>query len=119
MTMLLSTVLCAALFAPAAEDKPKDDKAADLIVGKWVCKDSPLGEINFEFTKDGTFTEYVGLSGKGKYKVVNEKTLELTYMFDDGKSKTYKKKLTVTKDKLTLEPGYAGKGKTVYTRAAK
>ena len=104
--MLLSSALCAVLFVPIAEDK-KDAKAADLIVGKWVTRLATNNgdiELILEFAKDGTYTRSYGpRTFKGKYKLVDENNLEMESPTPEGKTVTSKEKVTVTRDKLTLE----------------
>ena len=101
---MLATRLCVALsfaFVPA----PADDKPKDLIVGKWMGKDGPA-EITIEFIKDGSLTVQAKAGDqkfelKGKYKVLDDKNLEVEITFMN-ETKKEKNEFTVTKEKLTL-----------------
>jgi uncharacterized protein (TIGR03066 family) len=89
-----------------------EDKAKDLIVGKWTPADAPKGvTITIEFTKDGKITVSGSQNGKefkgtGTYKFTDDNTMETTIEFMGQKetSKTHIMKLNkdelVTKDEL-------------------
>src|SRR5262245_3591145 len=91
--------------APAADkDKDKDD-SKKLLVGKWETKqkfrDMEI-KIQAEFTKDGELIFSFGQNKiKGKYSVVDEKTIE-TEMTVQGKTMKEKVGYKVTKDTLEL-----------------
>jgi uncharacterized protein (TIGR03066 family) len=94
--------------------------AKDKLVGKWSAKEKVMGdkeiEIVTEFTKDGkVIAEITGLGKKeGTYKVIDDKTLEVTMKGPDEKDKTEKGPFKIEGDKLTLTDD---KGKdTVMTR---
>jgi uncharacterized protein (TIGR03066 family) len=100
--MVLTQVLCVALFAPALADKPEE-----LILGKWTAKEK-MGDkevdIVLEFSKDGVVKATIGpKTMEAKYKVIDKDNLELT-LERDGKKETKKAKFKVTKDKLTISP---------------
>jgi uncharacterized protein (TIGR03066 family) len=104
---LLTPVLFAALLAPAAADKP-----ADLLVGKWThTEKSDKVEITvvLEFTDKGALSMEMQLPMtkdpikiSGSYKVIDDKTLEITAKDPKGEEKTDKGTFEVTKEKLTL-----------------
>jgi uncharacterized protein (TIGR03066 family) len=118
---LLTPVLYAALLAPAA------DKPADLIVGKWTHtekQDKIEISVTLEFTKDNKLNMEMTLPNAkeplkiaGTYKVVDDKTLEITAKDPKGEEKTDKGSFEVTKDKLTLIDK-SGK-KTEFTKVTK
>jgi uncharacterized protein (TIGR03066 family) len=88
-----------------------EDKAKDLIVGKWQPTKPPEGvQVTFEFTKDGKFRidGRAKLEGKkeqdikreGAYKFLDDDTIELT-LEQAGKSETTKVKIIkISKDEL-------------------
>ena len=85
-------------------------KAKDLIVGKWEPAKQPQGaKVVIEFTKDGK----VLMSGsgpdkkefkmEGKYRLPDDKTMEVTYE-QNGKAKTDKTTIVkITKDELVTK----------------
>ena len=87
-----------------------EDKAKDLIVGKWEPAKQPQGaKVVIEFTKDGK----VLMSGsgpdkkefkmEGKYRLPDDKTMEVTYE-QNGKAKTDKTTIVkITKDELVTK----------------
>jgi uncharacterized protein (TIGR03066 family) len=89
----------------AADDKA--DKAAKMLVGKWEATvKSNTGKeikIQLEFTKDNKLVvSYSGVKVEGKYKVVDEKTLEVERTFM-GKTMKEKNEFKVTKDTLEMK----------------
>jgi len=83
-----------------AQDKPKD-----LIVGKWQAKEK-VGDkeivATIEFNKDGTMKVTAeGFNFEGKYKLVDDETLE-TEVTIAGQTKKDTDKIKITKDKITL-----------------
>jgi uncharacterized protein (TIGR03066 family) len=119
---LLTPVLYAALLAPAVADKPEE-----LIVGKWTHTEKAGANeitVTLEFTKDSKLNMEMTLPNAkdplkitGSYKVVDDKTLEITAKDPKGDEKTDKGGFEVTKDKLTLIDK-TGK-KTEFTRVTK
>jgi len=114
---------------PAAVRRPAGpaaDKAEDLIVGKWTHtakKDNSEIVVVLEFLKGGDVTVELKLSTttqpekvKGKYKVLDDKTLEIE-VTDMGRSKTDKGEFLLSKDRLTLVRKDGGK--TEFTRVTK
>jgi hypothetical protein len=107
---LYGTVLLAIFVIGCGGSSPKD-----LIVGKWSGKQGPM-EATFDFAKDGKLTVDVKLPKEiaemmkkdtlqmeGSYKVIDDKTLEVTLKDpQSGKEKTEKGPFKVTADKLTL-----------------
>jgi len=95
------------LLAGQAYGDAKDD-AAKLLVGKWETKQK-LGDKEataiLDFSKDGKLamklTGPVDLSLGGTYKVIDEKTIEVTITFMQ-KTKTEKSQFKVSKDTLEL-----------------
>jgi len=85
----------------------KDD-AAKLLVGKWETKQKVMDKeatAILDFSKDGKLsmklTGPVDLSLNGTYKVIDEKTLEVTITFME-KTMTEKSQFKVSKDTLEL-----------------
>src|SRR5215831_3701748 len=86
-----------------------EDKAKDLIVGKWEpAKPPPGATVVIEFTKDGKVL-MTGTSNKkdfkleGKYKLADETTMEITFE-QNGKVKTDKTKIVkLNKDELVTK----------------
>jgi uncharacterized protein (TIGR03066 family) len=88
-----------------------EEKAKDLIVGKWQPTKPPEGvQVVFEFTKDGKFKMdgKAKLEGKkeqdvkreGTYKFLDDDTIELA-IEQVGKSETTKVKIVkISKDEL-------------------
>jgi uncharacterized protein (TIGR03066 family) len=113
--MTASSVLFLALLSPAFQG----DKPEELIIGKWQGKVKEGDKeflLTIEFAKDGTFKSEVKLPDakepfliKGKYKVIDGKTLETEATFM-GETKKDKDTIKVTKDKLSVTDD---KGKTV------
>jgi uncharacterized protein (TIGR03066 family) len=93
--LVLTVVIAAIGTAPAlAADKPRD-----LIVGKW----KPDDYSTFEFTKDGDVKVHVkgkgvDLTRNGKYKFVDDETIEVT-MDNDMKAEKFTV-LTISKDEM-------------------
>jgi hypothetical protein len=98
-------------------------KTKDLIVGKWEPADEAEKKKGgtVEFTKDGEFIAGAGgLSLKGKYKVIDDKTVEIEMdnpfaavaekmpdvkKGDKAAEKTIKKKITIksiSKDEMVI-----------------
>lgn len=87
-----------------ADDTPK---AKDLIVGKWeIASGDPKQKGTIEFQQGGnliiTATAPVELTIKGKYKFLDEDTMEveLTPPVEGADKVTQKVKVKVTKDEL-------------------
>jgi uncharacterized protein (TIGR03066 family) len=86
-----------------------EDKAKDLIVGKWEPVEQAKGEkITIEFTKDGK----IHISGKegdteikaeGTYKFIDDTTLEATINFGDEKKTDKAKIVKITKDEMVTK----------------
>jgi uncharacterized protein (TIGR03066 family) len=100
---------CAVLFLVGqAYSDPTKDEAAKLIVGKWETKQTIQGKdatATLDFAKDGKLSMKlsgpVDLSLNGTYKVLDEKTIEVTITFMD-KTMTEKTPFKVSKDTLEL-----------------
>ncbi|MBI1917717.1 MAG: hypothetical protein HYS12_23725 [Planctomycetes bacterium] len=103
-------VSCAVLLlAGQVYGDPTKDDAAKLLIGKWETKqkirDKEATAI-LEFTKDGKLNmkltaQDLDLTLTGSYKLLDEKTLELTVTVMD-KTRTEKQKFKVSKDTLEL-----------------
>src|SRR5262245_27329299 len=97
---------CAALLLAGPACGDAKDEAAKLLVGKWEIKQE-VGKKEaaavLDFGKDGKFTLKVSgaadITADGSYKVLDEKTLEITLAFLDLK-RTEKATFKVTKDTL-------------------
>jgi hypothetical protein len=78
---------------------PAVAQVQDQLVGKW--KEKGFGLI-FEFNRDGTYSNPGGPGGrgasKGTYKIIDEKTLEMT----DSGGMSKRMAMTLTADKLEL-----------------
>jgi uncharacterized protein (TIGR03066 family) len=77
-----------------------DKKNSELIVGKWSPDDAKGKEVVIEFTKGGEVKISLGAGGmnitiNGKYKVVDEKTIELSMDSPDKKDEVKTQKLTI------------------------
>ena len=113
---------CAVLFlaVPASGD---DKQAKELLVGKWEAKvksGDKEATLLLEFDKDGKVSMKVTGGEKeftftGKYKVIDENTLELMTTVNQ-KTMTDRSKFKVTKDSLELSDKSGGKP-TTFTRA--
>ena len=86
-----------------------EDKAKDLIVGKWEPVKAPPGaKIVIEFTKDGKVLMTGSANQKdikleGKYKLTDEKTMQISFE-QGGKAKTDTTKIVkLTKDELVTK----------------
>jgi len=108
-TLAFVGIVLLVLLAPAkAADKPQD-----LIVGKWETQlDNKMA--SWEFKKDGTFKGTEGDdSVVGKYKFIDDKTLELSSgakLKGGGEGPKAQFKITfVTKDELTATRSRDGK----------
>ena len=95
--------------AVAAKGKKKKGKTKDLIVGKWEPVKSDEKRPTLEFTSAGVVkivlkTKALSYSVEGKYKFLDDKTLEVTLNSPNaGKEKKEKVKIkTITKTKLVL-----------------
>jgi uncharacterized protein (TIGR03066 family) len=102
----LHSVLFAVLLAPGAADA----KLADALIGKWqgVLKEADGAELQLkvEFFKDGTLKAEMKHGDDvrkqdGKYKVIDEKTLETAIKTGD-KEEVEKVTVVLDKDKLTV-----------------
>lgn len=103
----LLSLLALGLFLSSAraEDKKKEeDKAKDLIVGKWELK-KDKDTVLMEFTKDGKLTvkmkmgdDEIKMDGKYEFTDADHVKVELTA---GDKKHTEKLKVKVTKDELT------------------
>lgn len=99
---------CAVLLLAGQVYGDAKDDAAKLLVGKWETKQK-LGDKEatavLDFTKDGKLSMKlsgpVELSLNGTYKVLDEKTLEVTITFMQ-QTKTEKSSFKVSKDTLEL-----------------
>ncbi|MCE9534706.1 MAG: hypothetical protein K8T89_26825 [Planctomycetes bacterium] len=86
------------------------DKPQDLIVGKWVPTNEKNKGMTFEFTKAGDLkisvkAEGLNLDISGKYKFLDDKTIELTMENPLKKEEKKSDKITVKSivaDKLVL-----------------
>jgi uncharacterized protein (TIGR03066 family) len=119
-----ATILAAALvlFASPLGRAAADDKAADLLVGKWVPASGKEKDIFVEFTKDGmmtyTFGTKDGMTHKGKYTIIDDKTIEVEWTEDTLKldkflpKKPTKVKFSVSKDELQFDPALHNLKKT-------
>src|SRR5262245_4002013 len=105
----LSLLLIAWGSAPAG-----DQKTADLLVGRWVPASGKEKGTFVEFTKDGSMTYTFGTKDEftlvAKYKVVDEKTLEVEWTEESLKKNTLlnpkpkKAQVSVSKNELTFDP---------------
>jgi uncharacterized protein (TIGR03066 family) len=86
-----------------------EDKAKDLIVGKWTPEEAPKGAtITIEFTKDGKITVSGNQNGKefkgtGTYKFADDNTMETTIEFMGQKETSTTKIVKITKDELVTK----------------
>ncbi len=102
---------CAVLLLAGQTYGDAKDDAAKLLVGKWESKLNQNGKeitATLDFTKDGKFSIKITLGKEnqtldGTYKVLDEKTVELTVARED-KTRTEKQQFKVSKDTLEL-PG--------------
>jgi hypothetical protein len=78
----------------------------DMIIGKWETTQKQGDvevKITVEFTKDEVKMSAMGLDfPPGKYKWVDNDNIEVTMKGPDGKEKTEKSKVKVTKDELEM-----------------
>lgn len=117
---LVAVVAAGTWFAPARADV-KDTGA--LLLGKWeLVGDAPKGALksNLEFAKDGDIVLTAGkdFTVKGKFRLVDEKTIEVTLPKDSKNPKeteTNTATVAVTKDELTIT-AQGGKKVTKYRR---
>ena len=86
-----------------------EDKAKDLIVGKWEPTKLPEGvKATIEFTKDGKIT-IVGktgdkeFKGAGTYKFTDDKTMETSIEIMGQKETTKTKIVKISKDELVTQ----------------
>ena len=110
MQALRGLMICCAVLLLVGQtygDPTKDD-AAKLLVGKWEAKQNVQGkEITavLDFAKDGKLSMKVSgavdLNLNGTYKVLDEKTIEVSITFMD-KMMTEKNQFKVSKDTLEL-----------------
>lgn len=118
-------MLFACNFAPAGSTA--DEKAADLIIGKWVPASGKEKAVFVEFTKDGAMNYTFGTTPnqmyQGKYRVINEKTVEVEWSQETLKKNEFLNKkpkkgpLQITKDTMTFDPTLVTKGKKKWVRA--
>jgi len=100
---------CAVLLLAGQTYGDAKDDAAKLLVGKWESKLNQNGKeitATLDFTKDGKFSIKITLGKEnqtldGTYKVLDEKTVELTVARED-KTRTEKQQFKVSKDTLEL-----------------
>ena len=101
---------CAVLLVAGQAYGDAKDDAAKLLVGKWEIKEKIVDKdatAVLDFTKDGKMSMKMSgfmpedLNVKGKYKVVDKETIEVTITSGD-KTRTEKSKFKVTKDTLEL-----------------
>lgn len=108
--------LCAVLAACGIlpQQAKCDDSTADRIVGKWVPASGKEKDTFVEFTKDGELTYAFGTADeriyKGKYKVIDDKTVEVEWTEETLKKNNFlskkpkKVKMSLTKDAMTCDP---------------
>jgi len=99
---------CLACLLVAATEARAQDKAKDLIVGKWAPADEKQKGLTIEFTKDGKVTINVAqgdfkLNLDGTYKFTGDMEFEISIKGPGGeKPKTDKVKIkSITKDEMT------------------
>jgi hypothetical protein len=87
--------------APAvATQPPAAAKPKELIVGKWQGKESE----KLEFAPDGAISlDSSGFQNNGKYKFVDDDTLEYEWKTALGRFENVKCKVKVSKDELALD----------------
>jgi len=113
----VSMVLAIAMFV--AVPLHAEDKAKDLIVGKWEPEKQPQGaKVVIEFTKDGKVLmtgsgpDKKEFKMEGKYRLPDDKTMEVTFE-QNGKSKTDKTTIVkITKDELVTKDDKAKEEQT-------
>jgi uncharacterized protein (TIGR03066 family) len=105
-TALVAMVL---VLAFTAAPLAAQDKAKDLIVGKWEPVKAPPGaKIVIEFTKDGKVVmtgtaNQKDIKLEGKYKFTDDKTMQISFE-QGGKAKTDTTKIVkLTKDELVTK----------------
>ena len=106
LTAILAVVV---ILSASASLLQAEDKAKDLIVGKWEPVEQAKGEkITIEFTKDGK----IHISGKegdteikaeGTYKFIDDTTFEATINFGDEKKTEKAKIVKITKDEMVTK----------------
>jgi len=116
---VLSLLALSLLLSPASAAEKKDEKAKDLIVGKWApTDDKAKDKVVLEFTKDGKIILTITDDGKkmevkGTYKFTADDKMETEIEFM-GEKKKETLTVTVTKDELTTID--EGKKKDIFKR---
>jgi hypothetical protein len=118
------TILAAALFLFASPlgRAAVDEKASDLLLGKWVPANGKEKGTFVEFTKDGMMTYTFGtkddMTHKGKCTIIDDKTIEVEWTEDTLKldkflsNKPKKVKYSVSKEELQFDPALHNLKKT-------
>jgi uncharacterized protein (TIGR03066 family) len=106
LSLLVFGLCLSAARAEDKKDEKKDEKAKDLIVGKWNPDDEKAKDkLTLEFTKDGKVLIKGDLGGNavdasGTYKFLGDDKMEIEISFM-GETKKETVGVKVTKDELT------------------
>jgi hypothetical protein len=97
---VLSVLTLLALFVVACGGA---QKLSDQIVGKWQYADSDLGEVVFEFQKEGKLSLTAAENSmEGTYTWVDEDTINFVFTFEGETMQPYDADLKIDGDTLTM-----------------